>query len=198
MIAFIEGIIEEKQPTRLVVNAAGVGYEILIPLSSHDRLPDAGQHCRVLTYHYVREDSQQLFGFATAAERDMFVLLLGASGVGPRLALGALSGMAVKELIRAIAEGDTRLLSTISGVGKKTAGRLVLELRDRLESSDVLLAAASGDEQKTVPAAHDAAMALEALGYAPVQARKMVRDALKKLEPDTSVEVIIKQALGQG
>lgn len=198
MITFVEGILEEKQPTRVVINAAGIGYEIFIPLSSHDRLPGPGEKCRVLTYHYVREDAQQLFGFASAAERDMFVLLLGASGIGPRLALGALSGMAVGELTRALAEGDTKRLSTISGVGRKTAERMVVELRDRLQNSDVLQAMAGGGETST-PAAHDAIMALEALGYAPAQARKMVGDVLKKKgNAEAAVEEIIKLALGGG
>ena len=113
MIAFVRGILVEKQPTRCVVDTGGVGYEVFIPLSSFDRLPLKGETCTLLTYDYVREDTRQLFGFFSESERDMFRLLIGISGIGPRIALSALSGLTVRELTTAIVSGDVKRLSSV-------------------------------------------------------------------------------------
>ncbi|HPR83809.1 MAG TPA: Holliday junction ATP-dependent DNA helicase RuvA, partial [Pontiellaceae bacterium] len=112
MITFLEGILEEKQPGRAVMNVGGVGYEVLVPLSSFDRLPPEGAKTRLLIYHYITEVSQVLFGFATDDERKMFTLLLGVSGVGPKIAVGALSGLSVRELKTALIESDVKKLSS--------------------------------------------------------------------------------------
>ena len=197
MIAFVEGVIEEKQPTRLVLNVAGVGYEILVPLSSYDRLPETGRHCRVLTYDYVRDDTHQLFGFVTEEERGMFVLLMATSGVGPKLALGALSGMSVRELRAAVIEGDVRRLSSISGVGRKTAERLIVELRDRISQGEALDALSRGGSGEAEGKLRDAALALAALGYQPDAARKMASDAIRRHgDAELSLEDLIRRALG--
>ena len=198
MIAFLEGTLVEKHPTRIVLNVQGVGYEVFIPLSSYDHLPPLNQPCRVLTWQYVREDDLRLFGFVTEAERRMFALLNSVNGIGPKLAVSALSGMTVRELKRALVEGDVKRLSSVSGIGRKTAERMVVELRDKLDAGEALEAVAGREELPAEePALRDAAMALIALGYTQDQASKMVLDVLRK-HPDRKlgVEEVIKKALG--
>ena len=126
MITFLDGEIVEKRPTDVVMSVHGVGYEVFIPLSSYDRLPSRGDACRILTIDHVREDTHCLYGFMTEPERHMFKLLMGISGIGPKLALSALSGLTVRELKVAVVEGDVKRLSSISGVGRKMAERMVV------------------------------------------------------------------------
>jgi Holliday junction DNA helicase RuvA len=194
MITFLEGSLVEKQPTRLVVDVNGVGYEVLVPLSSYDPLPALNERCRILTYDYVREDTHALFGFVTEDERRMFVLLLAITGIGPKLALSALSGLSVKELKTAVVQGDVKRLSSISGVGKKMAERMILELRHRMDSLEVASTAA-GESKDAPPGVRDAVLALIALGYRQDEARKMVARAADGMVADTNVEDIIKKAL---
>ena len=197
MITFVEGRVEVKQPTRVELNVGGIGYEILIPLSSYDRLPSTGEVCRILTVDYVREDQHRLFGFMTEEERRLFGLLMGISGIGPKLALSALSGLSVRELIVAISTGDTKRLSSISGVGKKMAECMVVELKDKLSAAEQLGAAAGaakGDEGSS--ASRDAALALIALGYSDADASKMVQRVIIDPGVDT-VEAIIRKALAK-
>lgn len=197
MITFIEGILEEKQPTGAVVNAGGIGYEVLIPLSSYDRLPSEGDRCRLLTCLHIREDAHTLFGFCTAGERDMFRRLTGISGIGPKLALGVLSGLSVRELKSALIEGDVKRLSSISGIGKKTAERMVMEMKDKFSAAEQLQA--STETAGFDPAdgrLQDAMLALCSLGYKPEQARKMVTGASSKIKPETNIEEIVRLALG--
>ncbi len=197
MITFVEGRVDVKQPTRVELNVGGIGYEILIPLSSYDRLPVTGEVCRILTVDYVREDQHRLFGFMTEEERRIFGLLMGISGIGPKLALSALSGLSVRELIVAISTGDTKRLSSISGVGKKMAERMVVELKDKLSAAEQLGAAAGsteGDEGSSV--SRDAALALIALGYSDADASKMVQRVIVDPAVDT-VEAIIRKALAK-
>src|SRR5258708_17327904 len=133
MIAFLEGELAEAWPTQVVISVQGVGYLVQIPLSSFDQLPPVGQRVRLLTHLVVREDAHLLFGFANSAERDLFRLLLQhVTGVGPKLALAVLSGMTVSPFKAAVVRGDVATLATIRGVGKKTAERIVLELKDRV------------------------------------------------------------------
>lgn len=196
MITYLDGTIAEKQPTRVVLDVQGVGYEILIPLCTYDRLPPAGERCKVLTHEHIREDTHQLFGFMTEAERGMFELLLGISGIGPKLALSALSGMSARELKAAVVEGDVKRLSSISGIGKRTAERIVLELRSRIKPGEALEAVAGGDPQSADNIRlRDAVLALIALGYQQDAARKMAMQALQAGE-DLGVEDLIKRALG--
>lgn len=194
MIAHLTGKIAEKHPTRIIIDVGGVGYEVFIPLSSYDRIPVTGCECTVLTHHHVREDAQVLFGFMTEGERVMFRMLLGTTGIGPKLALSALSGLSVKALKAAIVTGDTRCLSSISGIGKKVAERLVVELKDKLadgEQFDSACGEESGD-----PLTRDAMLALTALGYKQEQARKMVMDAVKADKDVKTVEDLVRRALG--
>jgi Holliday junction DNA helicase RuvA len=133
MISFLKGTLVESLPTQVTVDVRGVGYELLIPLSSYDKLPPAGGELRILTQLVVREDAHTLYGFMTAAERDLFRLLIGTvSGVGPKLALNILSGMNATAFRGAVANSDVKALSQINGVGRKTAERIIVELRDKV------------------------------------------------------------------
>jgi Holliday junction DNA helicase RuvA len=196
MIAFVDGLLVEKQPTHVVLDVAGVGYEVHIPLSSYDRLPAVGARSRLLTHHHVREDAQLLYGFATEGERRMFRLLLDVSGIGPKLALSALSGLSVRELKAAIVTNDIKRLSGVSGIGRKTAERISMELRDKLSEGEALEALA-GPEDLTDGdlRLRDAIAALVSLGYKQEDARKQVLAARKALPADAGVEALIKKAL---
>ncbi len=196
MIVFLEGILVEKQPTRIVLNVQGIGYEVWIPLSSYDRLGAMNATCRILTYHYVREDAELLYGFMTAGERRLFELLLTISGIGPRIALSALSGLSVRELKAAVAENDVKRLSSISGIGRKTAERMVIELRDKLTAGEALEAVSGGDEADAENVLlRDAVLALISLGYKQADAQKMVRQVAKASDGETQVEELVRRAL---
>lgn len=199
MIAYIEGRVEEKQPTRVVLDVHGVGYEILVPLSSFDRLPAAGERIRLLVHEHIREDAHQLFGFVRPEERAAFVLLMTVSGIGPRLALSALSALSVRELKAAVVGGDVARLTGISGVGRKTAERMILELRHKFDEADLVEGmAGAADEPPADAASRDAVKALLALGYKDADARKMVATATKGTDTAAlGVEAIIKRALGR-
>src|ERR1035437_3144464 len=143
MITFLSGKLVEALPTQVVVDVNGVGYEVLIPLSSFDKIPAPGQPVKLLTQLVVREDAHILYGFATAAERDLFRLLINnVSGIGPKTALNILSGMNAVAFRGAVASSDVKSLSQISGVGKKTAERIVVELRDKIGAAGAWEAAA--------------------------------------------------------
>ncbi len=199
MICFLRGRLIEKQPTRVALDVNGVGYEALIPLSSYDRLPATGEECRLLAHAIVRDDAHMLFGFASEAERAMFRLLIGTTGIGPKLALTALSGLTVRELKAAIAGGDVKRLASVSGIGKKTAERMVVEMRDKIGQSESLEAVAGAEpmSQRDIML-RDTVMALIALGYKQNEAHKMVEKALHgKKTAELTVESVIRLALGQ-
>ena len=196
MIVFLDGRLAEKEPTRVVVDVGGVGYEAAIPLSSYDRLPAVGQRVRILTVPVVREDAHLLFGFMTAEERELFLLLTSVNGIGPKLGLAVLSGLSVRDLKAAIAAGDVKRLSGISGIGKKTAERLVLEMRDKLGKGD--LAEALTADRAAGPAEaklRDAYLALVSLGYKPADAQRMVKDVAVQIAPDSSLEDVLRKVL---
>ncbi len=195
MITFLEGTIDTKQLGRVVMNVSGVGYEVLIPLSSYDGLPLEGEPCRILTHHHITDADQRLFGFCTEEERDMFLKLLTISGVGPKLAISALSGLPVRELKNALINGDIKMISSISGIGKKTAERIVMELRDKFDAGDQLDAFAPAESVGGDHRLRDAALALTALGQKPDDAAKMVKSVAKKLTPVMTVEDLIRMAL---
>lgn len=197
MIAFLEGRLVEALPTQVVVEVQGVGYEVLIPLSSFDALPAPGQTVRLLTHLVVREDAHVLYGFATAAERDLFRLLVNTvSGIGPKLALNILSGMTPAAFRGAVAAGDVKALSRISGVGRKTAERLVVELRDKVGAAGAWEAAS---EQRALSPAdqrvNDAVLALVALDFKPPAAHEAVRAAQAMLGENATVEDLVRAAL---
>jgi holliday junction DNA helicase RuvA len=198
MIVFLEGTLVEKQPTRAVLNVEGVGYEVFIPLSTYDALPTENNACRILTYEHVREDLHALYGFATEAERRMFLLLLLVTGVGPKIALGALSGITVRDLKVAVVQGDVKRISSISGIGKKTAERVIMELRDKLSEGEALEAVSGAPElSATDTRTRDALLALISLGYKQAEAQKLVQTALTALKPDAGVEDLIRRALAR-
>jgi holliday junction DNA helicase RuvA len=200
MIGFLQGTLVETLPTRVTVEVHGVGYDVLIPLSSYAKLPPPGHAVKLLTHLAVREDAHVLYGFVTAGERDMFRLLIDTvSGIGPKLALNVLSGMNPTAFRGAVANGDVKALSQISGVGKKTAERIVVELRDRIGAAAAWEArsaerALSPEDQKL----NDAILALMALGFKQVEAHDAVRAALAQKGPDTTVENLVRAALRKG
>ena len=193
MIAYIKGVLAEKDPTRVVIEAAGVGYELLIPLSTYDRLPREGDNVRLLAVHCVREDDEMLFGFATEDEREMFRLLTGVSGVGPKIAIAILSGPSIGELAQAISGGDAKRISAIKGVGKKTAEKICVELRDKVNAFAARGLGGTSPEVKTN--LRDAVSALRALGFGEEVSSKMVADVVAKNPGADSVEQVIKLAL---
>ena len=192
MITFLDGKLITALPTQAIVDVGGVGYEVFIPLSSYDKLPAAGQGIRILTHLHVREDAQILYGFMTAAERDLFRLLVNnVSGIGPKLALAVLSGMTVNNFKAAVVNSDVASLSKISGLGKKTAERIVLELKDKLgvaaawEAASAMHAPTPEQEQ-----ANEAVLALIALGYKQIDAHKTVRELQEKGEAKPAEELV--------
>ena len=198
MIAYVRGVLVEKEPTRAVVEAAGLGYELLVPLSTYDRLPKTGEEVRLLAFHCVREDDETLFGFATPAEREFFAKLTGVSGVGPKLALAVLSGGSVGELALAIASGNAKRIATIKGVGKKTAEKICLELRDKVNAIEALSAtrrAAGRDD--AAPVLRDAILALAALGFNEETANKMVGDVVARNPEVKDTETLVRLALAR-
>ena len=196
MITFLDGTLREVWPTQVVVEVHGVCYEVLIPLSSYDRLPQPGQPVRLLTHLQVREDAHILFGFASPEERDLFRLLVTrVSGVGPKLALAVLSGMDVMRFKSVVVDSDTASIAKISGLGKKTAERIVLELKDKLGVAAALEAAGADNAPSAeARAANDAVLALIALGYRQVDAAKSVRTAAQK-NKEAGTEELVRLAL---
>ena len=199
MIYHIRGVLVEKDPTRVVVEAAGVGYEIFIPLSTYDRLPKTGAETKLLTFHCVREDDEILFGFATPAEKALFAKLNDVSGVGPKVALSVLSGGSVGEIALAIASGNAKRLASIKGLGKKTAEKICLELRDKVSAIEALSATQrSSGKDAAAPILRDAILALSALGFNEETANKMVSDVSAKNPEAKDTETIIRLALSGG
>lgn len=196
MISFLRGKVVEVLPMRLIIEVGGVGYDVNIPLSTYDRLPQPGGETRILTHLVVREDAHTLYGFATAEERDLFLLLVNnVSGIGPKLALAVLNGSSPVLFRGLVVAGDIASLSKIKGVGKKTAERIVVELRDKVGVS-AAWEAASAKQSLTPEEAHvnDAVLALISLGYKQAEAHKTVR-ALRDAHPKATVEDLVKDAL---
>ena len=195
MIAYIKGILAEKEPTRVVVEAAGVGYELLIPLSTFDRLPREGSEVKLLAFHSVREDDETLFGFATKAERELFSKLTAVSGVGPKIALAIISGGGVGEIALAITGGNAKRLASIKGVGKKTAEKICIELKDKINAVEALSAAGRAMSDGAAPVLRDAILALSALGFNEETANKLVSKVVESDPALKDVEAIIRAAL---
>jgi Holliday junction DNA helicase RuvA len=197
MITFLHGKLVAALPTQVIVDVHGVGYDVLIPLSSFDKLPGPGQEVHLLTHLAIREDAHVLYGFMTEPERDLFRLLVHTvSGIGPKIALSILSGMNVTALRGAVANGDVRALAQISGVGKKTAERIVVELKDKIgaagawEASSAQRALTAADQRVS-----DAVLALLALGFKPPEAHEVVRGAQTLLGEQATVEELVRACL---
>lgn len=199
MITFLHGRLVHALPTQATIDVGGVGYEVFIPLSSYDKLPAVDQPIRILTHLHVREDAQILYGFMTPPERDLFRLLVNhVSGIGPKLALAVLSGMSVKNFKAAVVNNDVALLSKISGVGKKTAERMVLELKDRVGIAAAWEAASAAHAPTPEEVqANEAVLALIALGYRQVDAHKLVRHLQEGEGAAKSAEELVRMALKQ-
>ncbi|HNR71873.1 MAG TPA: Holliday junction branch migration protein RuvA [Verrucomicrobiota bacterium] len=200
MIAFLRGQLIEALPTQVTVEVNGVGYEALIPLSSYDHLPAPGQEVKLLTHLVVREDAHVLYGFMTAAERELFRLLINTvSGIGPKIALNVLSGMNPTAFRGAVANGDVKSLSQISGVGRKTAERIVVELKDKIGAAGAWEAASA--QRALSPAdqrVNDAVLALMALGFKQIEAHDSVRKAQAALGAQATVEDLVRSCLKKG
>src|SRR4051812_37629873 len=200
MINFLHGKLVDALPTQVTVDVHGVGYEVLIPLSSFDKLPLPGNEVKLLTHLAIREDAHVLYGFITGAEREMFRLLINTvSGIGPKIALNVLSGMSITGLRGAVSNGDVKALSSISGVGKKTAERIVVELKDKIGATGAWEALSA--QRSLSPAdqkINDAVLALMALGFKQVEAHDSVRTAQAALGPEASVEDMVRASLKKG
>ncbi len=193
MIGFLRGRIISKQPPLLLVDVRGVGYELEAPMTTFYALPEVGNEVELLTHLVVRDDAHLLFGFASEAERGLFRALIKVNGVGARLALTILSGIEAAEFARCIQNNDAARLTALPGVGKKTAERLIVEMRDRLEARPEVAATGAGPARDPAgdPVA-DAVSALIALGYKPPEAGRLVRAVAGD---NASAEVLIRQAL---
>lgn len=200
MIARIKGTVLESTPLLVVLGAGGLGYEVHIPVTTAERVPAIGQECSLFVHSVYREDSATLYGFATRTDRDFFRLLVErVSGIGPKIGISILSRMSVDVLRSAIASSDVALLSKCPGIGKKTAERLVIELKDKVfaEGSAPVKAKETPQVGNPAPSSNfqDAVASLITLGYKPADADKLVRKASSQADPDASIEDLIRLAL---
>lgn len=197
MIEYIAGRLVEKHPTHAVIDCHGLGYRVHIPLSSYSALGEVGADAKLLTYHHVREDTEELYGFATAEERSIFILLIGVSGIGPRLAQTILSGLPVASFRDALIDGDLATLTRIPGVGRKTAERMVVELKDKIVK--LLPESVGGPGERLIAGDGDeAVLALVSLGYNRHEARQAVGRIRQKEGSDLPVEEIVRAAIQAG
>ncbi len=199
MIARIKGTVLETTPLLVVIEAGGVGYEVQIPITTAEKVAGIGKECSLFIHSVYREDSASLYGFATREDRDFFRLLVEkVSGIGPKIGISILSRMSVELLRGAIASSDIALLSKCPGIGKKTAERLVIELKDKVgpsAASTVTDQAGATISNASPEAYQDAVSSLIILGYKPADADKFVRKASSQLPADASVEALVKKAL---
>jgi len=192
VIAQIRGTLAHKLPGEIIVDVGGVGYQVFIPLNVFYRLPEIGDSISLYIHTHLREDALQLFGFAAADEKHVFLLLNAVSGIGPKLAINILSGIPAEELVRAVKEGDQLRLLSIPGVGRKLAERMIVELRDKFttwQSSPSEVVARSDDSQLTA----DAVSALVNLGYRKAEVEKNVRDIVQTGK--RTLEEVLKEVL---
>ncbi len=196
MIAQLRGNLISKSPTDIVVDVYGVGYQLTIPVSTYQRLPDIGSEIALLTHLHVREDAILLFGFFTEAERSMFRLLISVSGIGPKIACGILSGVGVDDLRDHILHANTSALTTIPGIGRKTAERLVVELRDKLGKDEFVSTQIPAIADHAAHVRSETLLALIALGLPRATAEKAIRQVSAEIDQSTiTVEELIKKAL---
>ena len=196
MYEFLSGKIAKKDPTRLVLEVGDIGFDLAIPLSTYHSLGKPGDAARVLTHFQVREDSQQLFGFASEEERTLFRLLLSVNGVGPKVSLAVLSGIGIAELRKAIIEGSVPALTAISGIGRKTAERLIIELREKILLLESKTEPASKQTPKDGRLVEGSLQALVSLGYRVPEAKRALQKVLaEKPREALSVEDLIRASL---
>ncbi len=196
MIAHLNGVLFKKTPQSIIIDVGGVGYEAVVPLSTFYALPETNERVGLLIYTHVRDDALTLFGFKTRLEKDLFLMLISVTGIGPKLAVNILSGMGPSDLMAAIAGGDAVRIQAIPGVGKKTAERIALELKDRaakaLGTADMPeVPTPTGEDRRMVD---DALSALLNLGYS-AKSAKMAIDRAKTRVSDMTLEGLIREAL---
>ncbi len=197
MISHLRGKLVQKSPTEITIDVNGVGYQVHIPLSTFEKIDKLDSEVSILTYMHVREDAMILFGFATEAERDIFRMLISISGIGPKIAQGILSGINTSELREAVLMNDIDVLTSISGVGRKTAERIVLELRGKLGNMEIVEPTATPTSQQ-LKARSEAIIALMSLGFNRTNAEQAVRTILiESKNKELSVEELIKRTLHQ-
>lgn len=195
MIAFLEGRLLQKSPDSIVVMAQGIGYQVYLPLSSFYELPSPEAQVRLYIHTHVRQDAIQLFGFLTPEEKALFLLLLGVSGVGPKVALNILSGISPKELGQALRSEDSARIQRIPGVGKKTAERIVLELKDKVKKLELGSVSPEARPPDKEAAYEDALSALINLGYPRAVAEKALMRVQHEIEGPLSLEELLRKAL---
>ncbi|MGB2869289.1 MAG: Holliday junction branch migration protein RuvA [Bacteroidota bacterium] len=194
MIASLTGLLKAKNPTEILLDVNGVGYALSIPLSTFEKLGNVNTPTFIYTYLHVREDTMQLFGFATEQERSLFKLLISVSGIGPKIAQGILSGISASQLNEHISSGNVSALTSIPNVGKKTAERLIVELRDKV--GKITLGTNTAPESRSDAVRGEALLALTSLGYQRSSAEKAIQMALSETPgSELSVEELIKRAL---
>ncbi len=199
MYSFLSGILAERSLTSVTIDVNGIGFQLSIPLSTSQKLPQVGEKIRLLVHHVVREDAQLLFGFATEEERSLFRLLLGVSGIGPKLAITVLSGLGIGELKRAIVDGSVPGLTAISGIGRKTAERMIIELREKIviegRTDEGKAGAALSKNEALV---EDSIRALVSLGYSKQNAKAAIQKVLSGRDSGRlSAESLIRESLKQ-
>jgi Holliday junction DNA helicase RuvA len=197
MYHFLTGKIAEKTPVAVILEVNGIGYEVRVSLSTFSSLPNLGETVKLFTHFVVREDAQLLYGFATEEEREAFRLLISISGIGPKLAITLLSGVTLPELKRAIQEKNTPVLTAISGIGQKTAERVIIELKDKIGKTEIPAGKEiTHDAGVTDQMVEDSVLALVSLGYTKPKAKEAIQKTLKTLSgKKPSVEEIIRSAL---
>ena len=196
MYNYISGTLVEKFPTGVTIDANGIGYQLRIPLSTHHRLPEVGKHVKLLTHFVVREDAQQLYGFFTEEERELFRLLISVSNVGPKMAMTILSGIEIHELQQAIVDGAVPVLSAISGIGRKTAERVVVELREKIIIEEQQTRTSKKENVDDTLVA-DSLQALISLGYKKQDAKTAIQKVLSmhSNKEKINAEQLIRQSL---
>jgi len=203
MIAYLAGVLREKTPSRVVVDVAGVGYEVFIPLSTFTELPDEGKTVALRIHTHVRDDAIMLYGFHSPRERSAFELLIRTSGIGPKLALTILSGMEPERLLSAVAKGNVEALRTVPGVGLKTAERIVVELRERAAELALESGGRAAERRDAAAAAGEAGSELQEqaisallnLGYTRSLAQRVVEEAAREVGADLALESLLRSAL---
>ncbi|NIQ88988.1 MAG: Holliday junction branch migration protein RuvA [Deltaproteobacteria bacterium] len=196
MIAHIQGRLHFKSPENLIIDVDGVGYQVHVPLTTFYELPDVGNTVALHIHTHVREDALQLYGFQAQEEKALFVRLMGVAGIGPRLAVNILSGISPAELAECLGQGDLARLISIPGVGRKTAERIMVEMRDKLPAlaadRDIALSVKNAADEAVM---NDAISALVNLGYKKGVARKAIDEALERLEGELNLESLLKESL---
>ncbi len=194
MYAYIAGTLVEKRPTEVIVDVQGIGYRLHITTSTFEKLPETNKPVKLFTYFHVREDASLLYGFLSRPEKRVFEVMLGVSGIGPKLALAALSAMKPEDLRTHVIHGETAVLTSIPGVGRKTAQRLIVELRDRFADMEPMDDGTAVAEPRSAARA-DALAALESLGFARATAEKNLRKVLKNNPDVAAAEEMIRLVL---